>query len=202
MATSINELDLEEAAHKAAGNWQDFDSFVWWRARELDDAENHAVIYTHHRDSGILDQSNAAVIAKALEPYTDGDDPDVTPETHNHWAVGWISGFAIRVFQQDGEITDAFRCYHELSERMENYPILDESDYSDRECEATIANIGQAAWRLRKEYKLPDDWQSEVFSWFSDHNQSAVENVDDQGGWPEEDDLKAAFSALGYARAK
>ena len=33
-----------------------------------------------------------------------------------------------------------------------------------------------------------------------DHRQRAVENRDDQGGYPEEDDLRAAFEALGYER--
>ena len=37
-----------------------------------------------------------------------------------------------------------------------------------------------------------------MFSWLWDHNQRAVENRDDQGGYPGEDDLKEAFAALGY----
>ena len=49
---------------------------------------------------------------------------------------------------------------------------------------------------------LPEGWESEVFSWFWDHRQSAVENRDDQGGYPEEDDLRAAFDALGYERVE
>ena len=57
---------------KAAGNWQDFSCFVWLRERELEDADQWAVIYTHHRDSGLLDQSNAAVIAKALGTFHRG----------------------------------------------------------------------------------------------------------------------------------
>ena len=159
------------------------------------------MLYSHHRESGIVDFSNASVIAKALEPFTEGYHPDVAAESHSHWAVGWIAGFAIRVFK-NGEITAAFRSYHELAERMERYPVLDESDYSDRESEATIQNIGRAARKLRKEYTLPDGWESEVFSWFWDNNQCAVENTDDQGGWPSEDDLEGAFEALGYAQVE
>jgi len=64
-------LDLEEAARKAAGNWQQFKCFVWFRAKELQDADQWAVIYTHNRDSGLLDQSNAAFIAKALQPFAE-----------------------------------------------------------------------------------------------------------------------------------
>ena len=76
--------------------------------------------------------------------------------------------------------------------------MLDESDYSEREYEATLENIADAAWRLKHEYDLPDGWESAVFSWCWEHNQRAVENRDDQGGWPSENDLKEAFEALGY----
>ena len=120
-----------------------------------------------------------------------------TLATHGHWAVGHIDGFSIRVFK-DGEITPAFRTYHALAERMANYPILDESDYSQKEYDATLANITHAAHRLRHEYALPDGWEGDVFSWFWDHDQRAVENRDDQGGYPSEDDLRSAFDALGY----
>ena len=195
--TEAGSMTLEDAAAEMAGNWKKFDSFAWFRRRELNDPDAWAVIYTHHRDSGLLDQSNASVITKTLEPFADGDDSDVVFESHGHWAVGHIDGFSVRVFK-DGEITDAFRTYHELAERMENYPILDESDYSQREYDATLENITDAAYRLKHEFTMPDGWEGEVFSWFWDHNQRAVENRDDQGGYPREDDLRAAFDALGY----
>lgn len=201
MATAtVGSLEVAEAASEMAGNWRKFQSFVWWRATDLADAGAWAILYTHNRDSGLLDQSNAAVISKKLEPFTDGDDPDVVSERHDHWAVGWVEGFSIRVFR-DGEITAAFRAYHELVERLEDYPVLDESEYSNREHDATLQNIELASWRLRRIFNLPHDWASEVFSWFWENNQSAVENVDDQGGWPDEDDLEQAFCALGYSRA-
>lgn len=160
--TTLGELDLNEAATKAAGNWRDFDCFVWHRASELEDADDWAIVYTHHRDSGILAQSNTAVIDKALEPFVDADDPDVIAEHHHHWAVGWIDGYAIRV-GRNGEITEAFKTYHELGEQMDQYPILDEEDFSRREFEATLENIGEAAWRLKGDFDLPDEWEGDVY---------------------------------------
>lgn len=193
----LGELDLKDAAKQAAGNWKKFDSFVWWRERDIPDADNWAIFYSHHRDSGLLDQSNAAVIAKAFEPFTDTDDPDVVFESHNHWAVGHVDGFSIRVFKR-GRITKAFRTYHELECRMADYPVLDETDYSNREYAATLDNIGNSAWKLKNGFDLPDGWESEVYSWLTEHRWTAVENVDDQGGWPSEDELTEAFTALGY----
>src|SRR5581483_1322428 len=126
---SIGDIALDDAAKDAAGNWRRFHCFVWFRERDLDDADDWAVCYTHNRDSGLLDQSNAAVIEKELEPFTEGDDPDVVPELHSHWVVGHVDGFSLRVFK-DGQITEAFKKYHKLSELLDDYPILDEQDYS------------------------------------------------------------------------
>jgi hypothetical protein len=199
--TMLGEMTLEDAATEAAGNWKSWTCFVWDRERDLDDPDNWAIHYTHNRDSGLLAQSNADAITEAMEPFTEDDDPDVVMESHSHWACGHVDGFSIRVFR-NGEITEAFKTYHELSEQLAEYPILDEEDYSERELEATIENINDAAWRVKHEYDLPDGWESEVYSWLSDHRQSAIENRDDQGGYPEQDDLRAAFDALGYVQAE
>lgn len=138
---------------------------------------------------------------QALEPFTDGDDPNAVAERHHHWACGWIDGFAIRVFR-DGQITEAFKAYHDTAERLADYPVLDEEDYSRREYDATLENIADAARSLKHEYDLPEGWEGEVFSWCWSHNQRAVENRDDHGGYPSEDDLQAAFDAIGYARVE
>jgi hypothetical protein len=194
----LGTLDLEEAAQKAAGNWRHFDSFVWFRDQELEDAGKWALIYTHHRDSGLLDQSNAAVIAEALEAFTQGEDPDIVFESHRHWAVGHLEGFSVRVFDRHGEITPAFQAYHELAERLADYPILDEEDYSRREYEETLRNIEDAAWRLKRQFVLPEGWPSDVYSWLSDHEPHEIENRDDQGGYPSEESLRSSFDALGF----
>ena len=193
----LGTLDLEDAAKKAAGNWQRFNCFVWFRDREIEDPEQWAIIYTHNRDSRLLDQSNAAFIAKAMEPFAEADDPDVVFESHSHWAVGHVDGFSIRVFR-NGEITKAFKAYHELAERMDDFPVLDESDYSEREYEATIENIKDAAWRLKNEFVLPEGRVGQVYEWLSENRSGEIENKDDQGGYPKEEALKAAFKALKF----
>lgn len=195
---TLGTLDLEDAAKKAAGNWQRFDSFIWFRDRDLEDADQWSIVYTHNRDSGLLDQSNASVIAKAMAPFTEGVDPLVVMESHHHWAVGHVDGFSIRVFDGDGEITEAFKKYHELAEAMDGYPILDEGDYSERELEATLENIADAAWRLKNEFELPEGWVWQVYDWLSENRSGEVENRDDQGGYPSEESLREAFEALNF----
>ena len=188
----LGEMELEAAAKAAAGNWQKFECFAWHR--QPDNAENWAIVYANNRDSGLLDQSNAAAIEAAMEPFLGGD---VMAEHHHHWACGWIDGYSIRVYRR-GRITKAFKAYHELAHRLADYPLLDESDYSRREYEATLANLPDAAWKLKNEYELPEGWEEAVYGWLSDNDPGAVENRDDQGGYPSEDQLRAAFDALGY----
>ncbi len=96
--------------------------------------------------------------------------------------------------------SEAFQKYHELSETMDDYPILNECDYSDREYEATLENIADAAWKLKRQFDLPERWESAVYDWLSDHDPSEIEDKDDMGGYPSEESLRAAFDALGYEK--
>ena len=199
--TTFGEMTLDEAATQAAGNWKRFGSFIWFRDDDIPEPDSWAIIYTHNRDSRLLALSNAQAVAKAMGPFTEGDDPDVVMESHDHWAVGHVDGFSIRVYR-DGGITAAFHTYHHLAERLADYPILDEEDYGRREYEATLENIADAAWGLKGDYDLPEGWECEVFSWLGEHRQRAVENRDDQGGYPEQSDLRDAFEAIGYERVE
>ena len=192
----LGEMTLEEAAKTAAGNWRQFDSFFWHRAHKLSDSDRWCIVYTCNRDSGILDMSNADAIGKALERFAKGRNPDVLPEHHSHWACGSVDGFSIRVFKR-GKITKAFKTYHALAQRLANYPLLHEEDYCRREYEATVSNLDDAAWKLKREYHLPEGWQDQVYGWLADNDPSAIESTDDQGGFPDEDQLRAAFDALG-----
>ena len=195
--STIGEMTLEEAASQAAGNWKRCSCFCWDRLREIDDPEDWAIIYTHHRDSGLLDQSNAASMADALRSFSESENPDVVFESHAHWDVGHVDGFSIRVYR-DGDITGAFRTYHELMERLDGYPVLDEPDYSNREYDAAIENIEDAAWRIKSTYNLTDGWEAQAYEWLSSHRPGAVANKDDRGACPSEHDLQDAINAMGY----
>ena len=194
---TIGEMTLEEAASQAADNWKRCSCFCWDRLREIDDPDAWAIVYTHHRDSGLLDQSNAAAMADALTSLSESENPDVVFESHSHWAVGHVDGFSLRV-NRDGEITGAFRAYHGLMERLEAYPVLDESDYGRREYDAALENIEDGAWRFKSNYNLHDGWEAEVYEWLSAHRPGAVENKDDRGAYPSERDLQDAINAMGY----
>lgn len=189
---------LEEFAEEFAGNWMKFESFVWHDEPE-ENSEDWGIYYTHNRDSGILDTSNYEVIRETLKKYTEweGDDkePTAIEEHHGHWAVGWIDGFSILVYDKDRNITPACEELYNILKKMEDYPLLDEDDYYTREYEATIENIIDCGSRYIK-VDAPDDWPYQVFSYFWDNDQSEVENRDDQGGYPSDEGMKNALKEL------
>jgi hypothetical protein len=196
MSKIIDWTDIEAAAREAAGNWRRFPCFVWHRGHDLDYADQWAIFYTSGRDAGLLDQSNHAEIAKLLAPFTPGGDPDVVAETHSHWAVGYLDGFSIRVNGKGGGITDAFIEFCRIKQQLDDYLILNDADYSEREYAATLENYRSEMWAIRKE--LPEGWEAEVYSWFSDHGYDRfIENRDDEGGWASKERITEALQSLG-----
>lgn len=198
MATQqhIDWSDVRQAAAEMAGNWRDFECFAWSRGYDLEDAEAWAIWYTSQRDAGLLAQSNEKAINKRLWSFTEGDEPDLVLESHSHWAVGHVDGFSVRVFRQDGTITEAFREFCSIKEQLDAYPILDEQDYSEREYKATLENYQGELWRLREQ--LSAGWEGEVYSWFSDNGfDECIENRDDQGGWAPREKIIEALTSLG-----
>ncbi len=126
---------VEDCAQKLEGNWRKFSAFDWFDKPE--DADGWCVVYTHNRDSDALERSNAHVIAQELEK--EEYEHDVRVEDHNHWAVGWVKGYAIRVRDAQGEPTKAFTKWVEFSLALEDYPVLDESHFSDLEYQEACA---------------------------------------------------------------
>ena len=78
------------------------------------------------RDSDCLESSNFATMIRALG----GESDTVTIVRESHWAVGWVEWIAIQ--QDDGA---ALKIADDLIARLQDYPVLDESDFSEREQE-------------------------------------------------------------------
>jgi len=77
-----------------------------------------------HRDSDVLERSNWRVIVPTLL----ADYPkDAAIERMHHWAVGWIDYLLVRPG------TAAVRTVQEWRAKLADYPIANESDYSDLE---------------------------------------------------------------------
>ncbi len=148
MTTSTYVADC--LASELRGNWKKFPSFCWHRDYDLPDAHNWTIVYTHNRDSGLLTMSNADAIAKIMKPHLESDDSLV--EDHNHWGVGWVAGYSIRVYKlgTENEYTPAFLAWCDIAASLEDYPVLDEEDYFRRQHEACFENMSYEAGRMVK----------------------------------------------------
>lgn len=129
--------DVTIAARELAGNWRRFQCFVW-QGRPEHRPEDCAILYLENRDSDCLEQSNAAAVYAALAPCLGDLNDGEMAETcsHSHWAVGHVDGVVIRCVDEHGAPTWAFQKLHELACELDNYPVLDEDDLSEREIAA------------------------------------------------------------------
>lgn len=90
---------------------------------------------TRNRDSSDLENSNWDAQWKILKelqkdiPDCDEYSPVVVSE--NHWACGWVEWVAIHESN-----VEAIREAERIAERLESYPVLDETDFSNREMES------------------------------------------------------------------
>jgi len=92
----------------------------------------HSAGFGQSRDSDTLEASNFQTAYDELKKLAGDfeDESTVTIVRESHWAVGWIEWIAIHSTN-----TAALDAARQLCERANNYPVLDESDWSRREYE-------------------------------------------------------------------
>lgn len=132
--------------------------------------KDYYVAASQHRDSDSITRSNWLVTCAAV-PETGAYDPDdptsgVIIVRESHWACGWIEWLAIHE-----TCTAALAIADGFAERLENYPILDESAHSALEWDETAkywehASVSErVSWLQRarlsvfaaRRASLPDD---------------------------------------------
>lgn len=84
------------------------------------------------RTSDVFERSNWRSQWELLKAHradvSEADESSPVEVTENHWAVGWVSWVAIHESNES-----ALREADAIAERLENYPILDEDDFSREE---------------------------------------------------------------------
>lgn len=193
-----NEIKQALARPRDFGWFGDDETFTTWALGPV----------IQHRDSGLIDRSNAAVMQRWLaEAAKRGEiEPDSwRVVSASHWAVGWVEHLSYRVIDEEGSPTRVARWVRAFNEELDRYPIADEDDHGERCMEAEVENVDDAA-RWCKATKglidsLPVGWQGEVASLLSDRGQ--MHDDCDRGAYPESDEaLVAAFRELGYLPAE
>jgi hypothetical protein len=104
------------------------------------------------RGDDILEESNFKVALSLLEGAAE-DEEHVFQGSAGHWLVGNLEQVWVQVYEEDGEtFTAAFIEAVEIQEALKDYPILDESDYSEREWAAFEENCKRALEWAQREY--------------------------------------------------
>ena len=91
-----------------------------------------AYTFGRHRDSDCLTDSNFECIHDYLfNKYPD----DVTIKGAGHWAVGWVESICVRMFSNDGTLTNAGKEALDINAALLDYPVYNEEDFCQREWE-------------------------------------------------------------------
>jgi len=202
--------NINEFADAFRGNWKKFKNFSWSDKPEITTggSGNWGIMHTVSRDSGILEESNAEAIQKIMKPFID-EEEDATEEHFNHWAHGWVDGIAIKVNAtvmrkgKHGMYTKAFvTLWEKIVEPLQDYPILDEEDYSKREYEAALEYIVQnkplgvskeAQRELKGKGQTGRGWVADVYDWLFD-NEKLI--TSDDGPYADDKDIAKAMIDL------
>jgi hypothetical protein len=95
------------------------------------------------RDSDCLEESNFHSMLAALG----GESDTVRVVRESHWAVGWVEWIAIHESDEK-----SLRAADGLRQNLDDYPVLDEDDWSrreDEECERVWSDCYTARERVR-----------------------------------------------------
>jgi hypothetical protein len=108
-------FEVHEACHKSG------QPCAYWGERH-----EWFVAAGRHRDSDSLEESNFRSLLKKLG----GESDTVAVERENHWLVGWVENLLI-----DPADVERVAIAEKVREDLEDYPVVDESDWSDLEYE-------------------------------------------------------------------
>ena len=121
---------------------------------------DYYVLLSHHRDSGLVEESNFWSALRALN----GESDTVKVIRAKHWAVGWVE--FILIHESDKE---SINKGNEIEESLNNYPILDEDAFGELLSEKEKEMYDQIKydadhglygyWDLPKNYTDEDIWK-------------------------------------------
>jgi hypothetical protein len=140
-----------------------------------------------------MTQSNADAIRSEMERYVEEGSAEF--QRFNHFAFGWVESAVIRVYDEKGRITEAFKHLCRINEGLLDYPVLDDEDYSRRRHKATLQNIRSEGYGLDYDF-LPDDWPEKVFDWVRHNDRSSIQDSDGDGYWIDRKTIEEALSSM------
>ena len=128
-----------ETLAKVAQHPSGWDSEANYMGTPLSSFNNLYVVMTRTRDSSLLTESNWNAALSELG----GEGEHVVIHRFGHWACGWWEALCVtEEYKQVGQA---------IVDRLENYPVLNEDDFSTREYEAAQTYWGELSIQERVE---------------------------------------------------
>lgn len=185
----------EDLAKELADNHRSINNLGW--RTEPEDSENWCIIWLKNRDSKLIAESNYSAIERELKDF---DENSVRFERHSHWGYGWVETLVLRVYDEAGEITEAFKKYTELHLALKEHLVLDETDYCQRKYELEESEILSRGYGLfGADVEEPENWALKVHSYISRNNPGLL---DEECASLEEGHIKEALNALNIGYVK
>jgi len=151
--------DILELAKEFAGNWC-YPKRTGWSGSYGKEPDKHPQLwgcYYFNKDS-LAGESNMVYIEKALKKYIG---KTVIEIRDSHFACGAMEGLLIKGYKPGGKtLTKAFEAFAEMYFQMEQYYLLDEDDYYQREWALFKANLTeqmQFACNIQNDGEYCDD---------------------------------------------
>jgi hypothetical protein len=157
--TEIDNDTMAKAAREALTRPQNYGA---WDERWY--TTHGCVMSWADRGDDILAESNYLTAVALLEGAVAHDETgaseargdDVEDSSASHWLVGSLRQLFVRVYDEQGQYTPAFREAVSIGLSLQDYPILDESDYSERETEAWFKALDEAIDQAARAYRDVD----------------------------------------------
>jgi len=183
---------INDAINVLRGNWKTFPAFYWNSKDNVDNPDNYCIVYTLTRDSNNLELSNDKYICDRLDRFMNNN--MVLREHHRHWAVGWVEGFAIQVLDKNNNPTMAFLEWIDIQSELEDYPILDEIDFNNRQYESTLENICSECSEI--DFGSYPDLLHKIYVWLIENKSEDMDDSNNFGAYPHSENILQAYYAI------
>ncbi len=186
--------------------------FGWWGFDEMFDTWGFSGI-DMNRDSDILQISNyhAAIKDCKHEFGEDVWDENFQCVGFGHWAVGHVDRVCVKILNNsiahdsitEDDITEYFKYIVDIAVYLaEEYPILDEQDYSERqwvEASKWIEDMATSTWiPFGQKCVIEEGFGDSILSWLNYNDCYEIGYHDDGSPYYDEKDLTEAIYDLGF----
>jgi hypothetical protein len=165
--------------------------------KELDEIEEKPEfdVVLRTRDSNLREIANTESLIQAFneQPECKGF---YKIKTENHWGYGWHVKLIVTV--KNGEdFSPAFKLLYALTCVTSDYPVLDDALYSKKQYAATIQHIISGLRFIEIEGTgESEELADKIYAWLFKNDQKALEDPDDCGAYPTDDQLRNALRGL------